>query len=150
MEFANKKVPALKCLQPEYSQHIYLHECFLPLQHSICRALMAEGDKQGRTRYPGDMKTLPDQQREVNRGRREELTHNLIQYRLLAFHTALQVLNVTGQMVCSAVAFPFMKVLFKSTSRTIKKSLHLRNILAFTGCITLSNNSYLYLWWVQQ
>lgn len=57
---------------------------------------MAEGDKQGRTRDPGDKKTFPDQQREVNRGRREELTHNLTQYRLLAFHTALQVLNVTG------------------------------------------------------
>lgn len=57
---------------------------------------MAEGDKQGRTRDPGDRKTFPDQGREVNRGRREELTHNLVQYRLLAFCTALQVLNVTG------------------------------------------------------
>lgn len=57
---------------------------------------MAEGDEQGRTRDPGDGKTLPDQQREVNRGRREELTHNLIQYRLLALCTDLKVLNVTG------------------------------------------------------
>lgn len=57
---------------------------------------MAESDKQAKTRDPGERKTLPDQQREVNRGRREELTHNLIQYRLLAFCTALQVLNVTG------------------------------------------------------
>lgn len=57
---------------------------------------MAESDKQAKTRDPRDRKTLPDQQREVNRGRREELTHNLIQYRLLAFCTALQVLNVTG------------------------------------------------------
>lgn len=57
---------------------------------------MAEGDKQERPRDPGERKTLPDQPREANRGRREELTRNLIQYRLLAFCTALQVLNVTG------------------------------------------------------
>lgn len=37
---------------------------------------------------------LPHQQKEVNGSTREELTHNLTQSRLLAFCTALQVLNV--------------------------------------------------------
>lgn len=92
----DKKLPALKCLQPDWVFTTYLPG-WVVLSPGSTVSVGLWWQRVINTKEPGIQEIAKHIQiSEVNRGRKEELTHNLIQYRWLAFCTALQVLNVTG------------------------------------------------------